>query len=156
VLHALIFDFLDFATGQLDPAIATIARKACISARSAKRGLANLKLCGVLNWIRRAGETRDRQGRFCLEQDTNAYGIRSRWIVIITVSTVADGTPILRRVAGQAEFREKLTPLLEAYGPGYELSAAGEVLALADPGHGAVSFLLCTPSVISILRRQSL
>jgi hypothetical protein len=38
------------------------------------------------------------------------------------------------RRAGQAEFREKLTPLLEAYGPGYELSVVGEVLALADPG----------------------
>ena len=37
-------------------------------------------------------------------------------------------------LAGQAELREKLTPLLEAYGPGYELSASGEVLALADPG----------------------
>jgi hypothetical protein len=38
------------------------------------------------------------------------------------------------RQAGQAEFREKLAPLLEAYGPAYELSVAGEVLALADPG----------------------
>jgi hypothetical protein len=81
VLHALIFDFLNYATGRLDPAIETIARKACISVRSAKRGLANLKLCGVLNWIRRAAETRDECGRFCLEQDTNAYGIlpASQW-----------------------------------------------------------------------------
>lgn len=38
------------------------------------------------------------------------------------------------RPAGQAEFRAKLNPLLEAYGQGYELSAADEVLALADPG----------------------
>jgi hypothetical protein len=81
VLHALIFDFLDYATGELDPAIATIARKACASVASVKRGLRNLKHCGVLNWIRRAGETRDEQGRFCLEQDTNAYGIlpASQW-----------------------------------------------------------------------------
>ena len=81
VLHALIFDFLDYATGELDPAIETIARKACASVSSVKRGLANLKLCGVLNWIRRAGETRDEKGRFCLEQDTNAYGIlpASQW-----------------------------------------------------------------------------
>jgi hypothetical protein len=81
VLHALIFDFLDYATGELDPAIATIARKACASVASVKRGLRNLKHCGVLNWIRRAGETRDEKGRFCLEQDTNAYGIlpTSQW-----------------------------------------------------------------------------
>src|SRR3954469_536153 len=75
VLHALIFDFLNYASGQLDPAIETIAHKACISVRSAKRGLANLKQWCVLHWIRRAGETRDEKGRFCLEQDTNAYGL---------------------------------------------------------------------------------
>jgi hypothetical protein len=87
VLHALIFDFLNYATGQLDPAIATIARAACISVRSAKRGLANLKRCGVLNWLRRAGETRDEQGRFCLEQDTNAYGLiaPTQWLGFIDI-----------------------------------------------------------------------
>jgi hypothetical protein len=82
VFHSLIFDFLDYATGQLDPAIERIAQKAAISVSSAKRGLANLKLCGVLNWLRRAGETRDEKGRFCLEQDTNAYGLipPSQWL----------------------------------------------------------------------------
>jgi hypothetical protein len=40
-----------------------------------KRGLAKLRDSRVLNWIRRAAETRDEKGRFCLEQDTNAYGI---------------------------------------------------------------------------------
>ena len=82
VLHALLFDFLNYATGRLDPAIASIARKACISARSVKRGLANLKLSGVLNWLRRAGETRDEKGRFCLKQDTNAYAVLppSQWL----------------------------------------------------------------------------
>jgi hypothetical protein len=82
VLHAMIFDILDYVTGQLDPAIETIARKACMSVSSVKRGLRNLKHCGVLNWIRRAAETRDEKGRFCLEQDTNAYGILpvSQWL----------------------------------------------------------------------------
>jgi hypothetical protein len=75
VLHTLIFDFLNYATGRLDPAIETIAKRAAISISSAKRGLASLKRCGVLHWVRRAGETRDEQGRFCEEQDTNAYGI---------------------------------------------------------------------------------
>jgi hypothetical protein len=82
VLHALIFDFLNYATGRLDPAIATIAKKAAISISSAKRGLANLKHSGVLHWLRRAAETHDGKGRFCLEQDTNAYGIvpPSHWL----------------------------------------------------------------------------
>src|SRR3954447_24638665 len=82
VLHALIFDFLNYATGRLDPAIASIAKKAAISISSAKRGLANLKLAGVLHWLRRAAETHDGKGRFCLDQDTNAYGIvpPSQWL----------------------------------------------------------------------------
>lgn len=81
VLHALIFDILDYASGKLDPAYSTIARKACISVRSVARGLVNLKHAGVLNWLRRAAETRDEQGRFCLEQDTNAYAVlpSSQW-----------------------------------------------------------------------------
>jgi hypothetical protein len=82
VLHALLFDFLNYTTGRLDPAYKTIARKACLSVRSVARGLASLKLAGVLNWLRRAGETRDESGRFCLEQDTNAYGVLppSQWL----------------------------------------------------------------------------
>jgi hypothetical protein len=81
VLHAMLFDIINYATGRLDPAYSTIAHKACMSARSAARGLASLKLAGVLNWVRRSGETRDEQGRFCLEQDTNAYGVLppSQW-----------------------------------------------------------------------------
>jgi hypothetical protein len=86
VLHALIFDSLNYVTGQLDPATATIARKACMSVSSVKRGLSNLKHCGVLNWIRRAGETRDEKGRFCLEQDTNAYGVTTRFAQNRTLS----------------------------------------------------------------------
>ena len=80
VLHALIFDFLDFRSGQLDPAIATIAQNACISIRSAARGLANLKLSGVVNWLRRCKEGFI-DGRFTLEQETNAYAIlpSSQW-----------------------------------------------------------------------------
>src|SRR3954454_1563971 len=81
VLHSLLFDFLNYVSGRLDPAIDSIARKACISARSVKRGLANLKLAGVLNCLRRAGETRDEKGRFCLKQDTKAYAVLlpSQW-----------------------------------------------------------------------------
>jgi hypothetical protein len=80
VLHALIFDFLDYATGQLDPAYETIAKKACISMRSAARGLHNLKLAGVINWLRRCTES-FRNGRYTLEQETNAYAIlpSSQW-----------------------------------------------------------------------------
>ena len=48
VLHALLFDFLNYATGRLDPAIATIARKACISMRAASSAaspISNYQAC---------------------------------------------------------------------------------------------------------------
>jgi len=80
VLHSLIFDWLDYRTGQLEPAISEIAKKACISLRSAARGLANLKAAGVLNWLRRCHAVM-KDGRFTLAQDTNAYAILppSQW-----------------------------------------------------------------------------
>jgi hypothetical protein len=74
ILHALIFDFLNFRSGALYPSRRAIAAKAAISERSVGRGLAKLKAAGVLNWLRRCvGELID--GRFTLRQETNAYGI---------------------------------------------------------------------------------
>jgi hypothetical protein len=75
VLHALVFDFLNFVSGQLDPSYAALARAACISVRSVARGLRKLKAAGVLNWQRRCSEGRDEAGRWRLEQDTNAYAV---------------------------------------------------------------------------------
>ena len=80
VLRAMIFGFLNYTTGQLDPGYKSLAAKACISIRSVARGLAKLKLAGVLHWVRRCIPTFD-TGVCVLEQDTNAYGIMpaSQW-----------------------------------------------------------------------------
>lgn len=74
VLHALLFDCLNYVSGHLDPSYETLARLANISVRSVARGLQKLKAAGVLNWIRRCIE-RIIDGRFTLEQDTNAYAV---------------------------------------------------------------------------------
>lgn len=81
VLQVLIFDFLNFATGRLDPGYESIARMANISRRSVARGLAKLKTAGVLNWLRRCREGQDESGRYRLEQETNAYAVLpfSQW-----------------------------------------------------------------------------
>jgi hypothetical protein len=81
VLRAMIFGFLNYKTGQLDPGYKAIAAKACISIRSVARGLAKLKLVGVLNWVRRCIPNFS-TGVCVLEQDTNAYGIlpASQWL----------------------------------------------------------------------------
>ena len=138
VLQALIFDFLNYISGRLDPSIKAIARAAGVSERSAQRGLASLKHCGVLNWIRRAGETRDEKGRFCLEQDTNAYGLLppSQWHGFADQGEAPaphpstwGATPPLPSVVGQAheelrhDARRTMLAVLES-DPQDELAAA--------------------------------
>jgi hypothetical protein len=74
VLHALIFDFLNHRTGRLDPSYAAIAAKAGVCVRTVATALARLRELGILNWVRRCAE-RWGDGRFVLEQKTNAYAV---------------------------------------------------------------------------------
>ena len=80
IARALLFGFLNYRTGQLDPSYETIAGKACISIRSVARGLRALKAIGFLQWVRRCVEV-NRDGRYSLEQDSNLYVINhaSAW-----------------------------------------------------------------------------
>jgi hypothetical protein len=81
VLHTLIFDFLNFRSGQLDPSYAAIARKANVCERTVATAIQRLKALGILNWVRRCAESRREDGRFVLEQETNAYAVlpASQW-----------------------------------------------------------------------------
>jgi hypothetical protein len=80
VLHALIFDFLNHRTGRLDPSYAAIAHRAGVCVRTVATALARLRELGILNWVRRCAETWQ-DGRFVLEQQTNAYAVlpESQW-----------------------------------------------------------------------------
>jgi len=76
ILQAMLFDFIDFVSGQLDPSYRAIAEKANMSVRSVARGLEKLKAAGVLNWLRRCAfdpESRE------LVQQTNAYAVLSQF-----------------------------------------------------------------------------
>jgi hypothetical protein len=66
VLEALLFDFLNYASGQLDPSYEAIARKAIVCVRTVGNALRRLKQLGILNWMRRCAETWQ-DGRFVLE-----------------------------------------------------------------------------------------
>jgi hypothetical protein len=81
VLYTLLFDFLDYATGRLDPSYAAIAGKAGVCRRAAFTACRRLKELGLLHWQRRCTEDKDEAGRFQLKQLTNAYGINppSQW-----------------------------------------------------------------------------
>jgi Winged helix-turn-helix DNA-binding len=80
VLHSLLFDFLNYASGALYPSYAAIAEKANISESSVWRGLKKLREAGVITWLRRCKEEYV-DGRFTLSQDTNAYAVlpSSQW-----------------------------------------------------------------------------
>ncbi len=73
ILQALLFDFINFATGELVPSYEAIARKANISIRSVGRGLAKLTACGILQRWRRCAWNNDKG---LLVQETNAYAVK--------------------------------------------------------------------------------
>src|SRR4051812_48995929 len=76
VLHTLVFDFLNYASGRLDPSHAAIARKANVCERTVRNALNRLRDVGILSWVRRCTESW-RAGRFVLEQETNAYAFQA-------------------------------------------------------------------------------
>ena len=75
VLHTLIFDFLNHATGRLDPGYKAIQKKTRLCYQTVAKALARLKALGILNWERRSIPDQDEQGGFILRQITNAYAI---------------------------------------------------------------------------------
>jgi hypothetical protein len=82
VFYVLTHDFLNYASGRLDPSIAAIAHAASLAESTVYLALKRLKLLGLLNWTRRCREDRDETGQFRLRQDTNAYRVlpHSEWL----------------------------------------------------------------------------
>jgi len=80
VLHALIFDRLNFASGRLDPSHADIARQANVCERTVRNGLNRLRDLGILNWVKRCRQVQQASG-FIMEQISNAYALlpTSQW-----------------------------------------------------------------------------
>lgn len=73
VLYVLLFDFLDHATGRLEPSYDAIAAKAGVCRRAAADALRRLRDLGMLHWQRRARPEPEAGGGFRLVQETNAY-----------------------------------------------------------------------------------
>jgi hypothetical protein len=80
VLQALLFDFLNYKSGRLDPCYSSIAEKAGVSISSVYRSLVRLRDAGIINWVKRCSASYD-DGRYILAQDSNAYGVAppSQW-----------------------------------------------------------------------------
>jgi hypothetical protein len=72
VYHALAFDCLQYKTGQCDPSLDELARRACCSRRAAIDALRRLRELGAVAWQRRC-DIVQAGGRWQLAQLTNAY-----------------------------------------------------------------------------------
>jgi hypothetical protein len=81
VLDVLLFEFLDYATGQLDPSYDKIAAKAGMCRRTVAGALRRLKEFGLLHWQRRSRQEQDAAGGYRQVQETNAYAVLppSQW-----------------------------------------------------------------------------
>jgi hypothetical protein len=81
VLECLLFDFLNFTSGRLDPSYDAIARKTGLGRSTVAVALARLKALGIVHWVRRCAESWDVAKGFLLRQQTNAYGVLppSQW-----------------------------------------------------------------------------
>ena len=75
VLHSLIFDFMNWRSGRLDPSYAAIARASNLCVRSVATAIKRLKELGIIDWVRRCTESRTQDGRYVLTQQTNAYAV---------------------------------------------------------------------------------
>jgi hypothetical protein len=75
VLHALVFDFMNWRSGRLDPSYSAIAKAANVCRRTVATAIKRLRDLGIVDWVRRCAETRTDDGRFVLAQETNAYAL---------------------------------------------------------------------------------
>ena len=76
VFEALIFDFLNFGDGRLDPAYEQIARRAGLARSTVAIALRRLKELHLIDWTRRC-TTDQVDGQFILRQVSNAYRLLS-------------------------------------------------------------------------------
>jgi hypothetical protein len=74
VLHSLIFDFLNHATGRLDPSYEGIQRRTRLCRQTVAKALARLKELGIINWRKRCVPDYQDRG-FIMRQITNEYAI---------------------------------------------------------------------------------
>lgn len=74
VLRALLFDFLNMRTGQLDPSYEGLAKKTGLSRATVARALVRLRELRIIHWVRRCHAS-VQDGKYVVEQERNAYAV---------------------------------------------------------------------------------
>ena len=108
-----LYRIVDFKTGRLEPAIATICERIRRSRAAVVRAMARLKAHGFLDWVRRS-ETVDNPGAGPqVRQITNAYGFglpaaAATWVKKILGNGPPADCEVARREADAAEVEAML------------------------------------------------
>lgn len=93
VLEALYFNFVDYKSGELEPAVATIAEKIGRSYSAVHAALKRLRNARFLHWIRRSRPLDNATGPQ-VEQITNAYALDLPPEVALMVRTIMGRAPM--------------------------------------------------------------
>lgn len=108
-----LYRIVDFKSGRLEPAIATLCQKVKRSRAAVVRALARLKAHGFVDWIRRTEPTDNDGAGPQVRQITNAYCFRvpaaaAAWIKRILGNGPAPDCEVARREADAAEVEAML------------------------------------------------
>lgn len=112
-----LYELVDYATGRLEPAIATIASEIGRSYSAVHDALRRLRRAGFLNWIRRSRPIKDPEPSGPqVEQVSNAYALLAPeamkgWLIRLIGKAPAPACDADRRAADKASFDRMLTQL---------------------------------------------
>jgi len=108
-----LYRIVDFKTGRLEPAIATVCERIRRSKQAVVNALARLKELGFLNWVRRSEPTECKGAGPQVRQITNAYGFglpesAAAWVKKILGNGPAPDCELARQEADRAEVEAML------------------------------------------------
>lgn len=108
-----LYRIVDFRTGRLEPAIATICERVRRSKQAVVDALARLKQHGFLDWVRRSEPTECEGAGPQVRQITNAYGFglpesAAAWVRKILGNGPAPDCELARKEADRAEVEAML------------------------------------------------
>lgn len=111
-----LYRIVDFKTGRLDPAIATICKRLRRSVDAVSRAMKRLKAHGFLDWVRRCEPIENSGPGPQVRQITNAYGlglpeVAAAWVKRILGAGPPPDCDATRRAADEAELNAMIASL---------------------------------------------
>ena len=142
-----LYRIVDYRTGRLEPAIATICAKICRARAAVNRALKRLKEHGFLDWIRRSEPTGNVGSGPQIRQITNAYSLllpraAAAWVKRLLIGAPPAPCEIARREHDRVETNDMIKganpqDVATFYAAGTELEAIlgrlGALISASSP-----------------------